>query len=111
MRSTRAPSPTLTAFSGISNYRTDSYKPLRDKSSPSLPTLDSHLVARTHYDELSKYLSSYLAKGYPLAISVRTLSRSFPLQNPQTLARQHDKNSRGLHANSSRSYLQMSTMN
>ena len=63
MRSTRAPSPTLTSFSGISNYRTDPYKPLRDKSSLSSPSPDSYQVARTHYDELSKYLSSYLAKG------------------------------------------------
>ncbi|KAI0280179.1 hypothetical protein BGY98DRAFT_1095650 [Russula aff. rugulosa BPL654] len=62
MRSTRAPSPTLTSFSGISSYRTDSYKPLREKSSAATPPLDSHHVARTHYDELSKYLSSYLAK-------------------------------------------------
>lgn len=58
----RAPSPTNTTFSGISSYRTDSYKPLRDKSSVSSPSLDAHLVARTHYDELSKYLVSYLAK-------------------------------------------------
>jgi hypothetical protein len=77
MRSTRAPSPTLTAFSGISSYRTESYKPLRDKSSASTPPIDSHQVARTHYDELSKYLSSYLAKGsMSLAISVSTFSRS-----------------------------------
>jgi hypothetical protein len=63
MRSTRAPSPTLTSFSGISSYRTDTYKPLRDKSSTSSPPLESYQVARAHYDELSKYLSSYLAKG------------------------------------------------
>ncbi|KAI9449387.1 hypothetical protein F5148DRAFT_1247904 [Russula earlei] len=59
----RAPSPTPTSFSGISSYRTDSYKPLRDKSSSiSSPPLDSYHVARTHYEELSKYLASYLAK-------------------------------------------------
>jgi Spa2 Homology Domain (SHD)-containing protein len=63
MRSTRAPSPTLTSFSGISNYRTESYKPLRDKSAVPTPPVDSYQVARTHYDELSKYLSAYLAKG------------------------------------------------
>ncbi|KAF8483316.1 hypothetical protein DFH94DRAFT_851273 [Russula ochroleuca] len=62
MRSTRAPSPTLTSFSGISSYRTDTYKPLRDKSSASTPPIDSYQVARTYFDELSKYLSSYLAK-------------------------------------------------
>jgi len=59
----RIPS-TDTSFSGISSYRTDSYKPLGEKysvSSPSLP-LDPLLVARIQYDELSKYLVSYLAK-------------------------------------------------
>ncbi|KAI0262608.1 hypothetical protein BC834DRAFT_925199 [Gloeopeniophorella convolvens] len=58
----RGPSPTNTTFSGISSYRTDSYKPLREKASVSSPALDPRLVARTHYDELSKYLASYLAK-------------------------------------------------
>ena len=53
MRSTRAPSPTLTSFSGISNYRTESYKPLRDKSSVPTPPVDSYYhAARTHHDEL-----------------------------------------------------------
>jgi Spa2 homology domain (SHD) of GIT len=61
--STRAPSPTNTTFSGISNYRTESYKPLRDKSSTSSPPLEPRLIARIHYEELSKYLVSYLAKG------------------------------------------------
>ena len=59
----RAPSPTNTAFSGISSYRTDYYKPIRDKSSISSTPVDSYQVARTHFDELSKYLASYLAKG------------------------------------------------
>ncbi|KAH9048454.1 hypothetical protein EDB84DRAFT_1457065 [Lactarius hengduanensis] len=58
----RASSPTNTSFSGISSYRNDSYKPLRDKSLVTSPPLDPHIVARTHYDELSKYLFSYLAK-------------------------------------------------
>ena len=82
MRSTRAPSPTLTAFSGISSYRTDSYKPLRDKSSTSTPPLDSHQVARTHYDELSKYLSSYLAKGYMSSLSPFAHSHVHPPAEP-----------------------------
>jgi hypothetical protein len=60
----RTSSPTSTTFSGISSYRTDSYKPLRDKASVSSPPLEPHLVARTHYEELSKYLVSYLAKGF-----------------------------------------------
>lgn len=72
----RAPSPTNTAFSGISSYRTDPYKPFRDKSSISSPPVDSYQVARTHYDELSKYLASYLAKGAlsPLSISLHFTS-------------------------------------
>jgi hypothetical protein len=78
MSSTRTPSPKSTAFSGISSYRTDSYEPLRDNSDnlkpescpsiSSIPTL-SHQVARTHYDELSNYLSSYLAKGSTSSLS------------------------------------------
>ena len=82
MRSTRAPSPTLTAFSGISSYRTESYKPLRDKSSTSTPPLDSHQVARTHYDELSKYLSSYLAKGSMSSLSPLAHSHVHPPTEP-----------------------------
>lgn len=109
MRSTRAPSPTLTSFSGISSYRTDTYKPIRDKSSVSSPPPDSYQVARTHYDELSKYLSSYLAKG-SLYLRLHTLTL-IPRQSQQTLAQQHDRNSRGLHASNFRNYLQMSTMN
>ena len=60
--STRASSPTNTTYSGISNYRTDSYKPLRD--TPSQATLvDPRAVARVHFAELSQYLAAYLAKG------------------------------------------------
>ena len=110
----RAPSPTNTAFSGISSYRTDPYKPLRDKSSVPSPPVDSYQVARTHYDELSRYLASHLAKGSLSPLSPFTsLHRSSlsSLQNLQIPAQQHDRNSRGLHANSSRNYLQMFTMN
>ena len=78
----RAPSPTNTSFSGISSYRTDSYKPLRDKSSISSPPLDPLFVARIHYDELSKYLVSYLAKGFLLSLSPLVLS--YPLRSPRT---------------------------
>jgi len=54
MRSIRSPSTTLTAFS---SYRSDLYKSL-----PTPPLDSSYQVARTHHDEFSKYLSSYLAK-------------------------------------------------
>lgn len=64
----RAPSPTPTAFSGISAYKNDSYRPINSggKSSnnaPAVPSLDPRIVAKTHFDELSRYLSAYLAKG------------------------------------------------
>lgn len=63
-QTSRGPSPTPTAFSGISNYRTDSYRPLRDlKSAPAVPTIDYRQVSKIHYAELGKYLASYLAKG------------------------------------------------
>lgn len=61
----RAPSPTPTAFSGISNYRSESYRPLREKGNnlPAVPSLDQRIVAKTHFDELSRYLAAYLARG------------------------------------------------
>ncbi|KAF8635219.1 hypothetical protein AX17_003995 [Amanita inopinata Kibby_2008] len=60
----RAPSPTPTAFSGISNYRTDSYRSV-NKNIPSVPTVDYRSVSKTHFDELSRYLAVYLAKSAP----------------------------------------------
>lgn len=61
--SPRVPSPTPTAFSGISNYQTDSYRPIRDQKVPVVPTLDYRQISKTHFDDLSRYLASYLAKG------------------------------------------------
>ncbi|KAG6857734.1 hypothetical protein H0H87_004150 [Tephrocybe sp. NHM501043] len=61
----RAPSPTPTAFSGISNYRTDSYRPIRDKNVPAVPQIDFRTVSKTHFDELSRYLAAYLARSPP----------------------------------------------
>ncbi|EMD33042.1 hypothetical protein CERSUDRAFT_126237 [Gelatoporia subvermispora B] len=60
--STRASSPTNTTYSSISNYRTDSFRPLKDQPLPSFAPSDPRTIARTHFDELSKYLASYLAK-------------------------------------------------
>ncbi|KAI0314554.1 hypothetical protein OF83DRAFT_1136191 [Amylostereum chailletii] len=51
----RAASPTNTTYSGISNYRTESYKPTQPQPQ------DTRQIARVHYLELSKYLASYLA--------------------------------------------------
>lgn len=58
----RAPSPTPTAFSGISNYKTESYRPIREKSIPAVPPVDYRLVSKTHFDELARYLAVYLSK-------------------------------------------------
>ncbi|KAJ3543974.1 hypothetical protein NM688_g5797 [Phlebia brevispora] len=60
-RSIRAPSPTNTTYSGISNYKTDSYRPFSNSPLP-LPGSDARNVARTHFEELHRYLASYLAK-------------------------------------------------
>ncbi|CAL1711181.1 unnamed protein product [Somion occarium] len=60
-RSTRVPSPTNTTYSGFSNYRTESYRPLKEPVPP-FPPVDSRTVARTHFDQLHRYLASYLAK-------------------------------------------------
>ncbi|KIJ65805.1 hypothetical protein HYDPIDRAFT_27039 [Hydnomerulius pinastri MD-312] len=63
-QSSRAPSPTPTTFSGISNYRTESYRPIRDQGNvPAMPSLDPRVIARTHFNELSQYLAAYLAKA------------------------------------------------
>ncbi|KAF9240371.1 hypothetical protein BU15DRAFT_87619 [Melanogaster broomeanus] len=65
-QSSRAPSPTPTTFSGISNYRTESYRPIKDQGNvPVMPSLDPRVIARTHYHELQQYLTTYLAKAPP----------------------------------------------
>ncbi|XP_006460875.1 hypothetical protein AGABI2DRAFT_221147 [Agaricus bisporus var. bisporus H97] len=62
----RAPSPTPTTFSGISTYRSDSYRARKD--APALP-IDYRSVSRVHWDELNRYLADYLAKAPPNARS------------------------------------------
>ena len=56
----RAPSPSSTTYSGISNYRTESYQP--KQRAPSIP-IDPKAIARIHYDEMTAYLDNHLAKG------------------------------------------------
>lgn len=65
----RAVSPTNTSYSGISNYRTESYRPIKDAT-----PLDPRLIARTHFEELSRYLASYLAKGLFILFHLSFLS-------------------------------------
>ncbi|KIJ15449.1 hypothetical protein PAXINDRAFT_168952 [Paxillus involutus ATCC 200175] len=63
-QSSRASSPTPTTFSGISNYRTESYRPIKDQGHvPALPSLDPRVIAKTHYIELQQYLVAYLSKA------------------------------------------------
>ncbi|KIK80426.1 hypothetical protein PAXRUDRAFT_833539 [Paxillus rubicundulus Ve08.2h10] len=63
-QSSRASSPTPTTFSGISNYRTESYRPIKDQGHvPALPSPDPRVIARTHYTELQQYLVAYLSKA------------------------------------------------
>ncbi|KAJ6615035.1 hypothetical protein B0H10DRAFT_106705 [Mycena sp. CBHHK59/15] len=68
----RAPSPSVTSFSGISNYRTESYHPLRDKNVPPVPQIDHRSVLEGHFTEFSRYLAAYLAKPAP---DLRTTAR------------------------------------
>ena len=61
-RNVRAPSPTNTTYSGISNYKSEAYRPLAGSPMSNAPS-DARSVARTHFEELHRYLASYLAKG------------------------------------------------
>ncbi|KAI5118308.1 hypothetical protein M0805_006476 [Coniferiporia weirii] len=60
--SARGPSPTNTMYSGISNYRSDQYKPLRDKSRAPSVTVDPRAIAKVHYEEMASYLENHLAR-------------------------------------------------
>jgi hypothetical protein len=59
----RAASPTPTAFSGISNYRTTDSHRKDTKNAPPVPNFDYRPVSKEHYHELGKYLADYLQKG------------------------------------------------
>ena len=91
----RAPSPTPTAFSGISNYRTDSYRPIRDlKGAPAVPTIDYRQVSKTHFEELGKYLATYLANG-PSRVLLCVVWADWLLLQPRRIhARIPDQSSR-----------------
>lgn len=61
----RAPSPTPTAFSGISTYQNNNYRSsTRDKPGP-VPQIDFRTISKTHFEELGKYLAAYLARSQP----------------------------------------------
>ena len=84
----RAPSPTPTTFSGISNYRTDSYRPIRDKNAPAVPTVDYRQISKIHFDELSKALAAYLAKGLLRTVFNSCLKIFIAPPNSRSTARQ-----------------------
>lgn len=67
-RNIRAPSPTNTTYSGISNYKSEAYRPL-GASPMASPGGDARTVAKSHFEELHRYLASYLAKGEQLRLS------------------------------------------
>ncbi|KAF7375908.1 hypothetical protein MSAN_00005200 [Mycena sanguinolenta] len=58
----RAPSPTGTTFSGISNYRSESYRRMVDKDMPPVSPIDYRAISEVHFNELDRYLQAYLAK-------------------------------------------------
>ena len=67
------PSPTLTVFSGSSNYRrTEPWRKVQDLKGPtSVPAVavDHRQVWKIQYEELGRYLESYLASGTRVSLS------------------------------------------
>ena len=91
----RAASPTPTAFSGISNYKTESYRPIgKDKSAPAVPQIDYRTVSKIHFDELSSYLAAYLARCTSHK-GPSTPSANEQAQQLRTPAPPRDRSSRG----------------
>ncbi|KAG9088464.1 component of the polarisome [Ceratobasidium sp. 370] len=63
----RAPSPSAsTTYSGISNYRSESYRTGASNSprpgGPALPATDPRAIARTHYEELKRSLQDHMLR-------------------------------------------------
>ena len=104
-QSPRASSPTPTTFSGISNYRTESYRPVKDQGSmPAMPLFDPKVIARTHYNELQQYLVTYLAKcSYDSLTSNAPRNLPSILQHLRILARLPARSSPGSQSSSSKS--------
>ena len=104
----RAPSPTPTAFSAISNYRSEAYCPINSKGSPPAG-LDSRAVAKIHYEELSRFLASYLAGG-KFHLFLRLAVFDFGVQHHPICNQLLITSSPGSPDNSSKNYRQMQTM-
>jgi len=60
-QSSRVPSPTPTTFSEFLTIE-PFISPNQQSSQPAVPSLDPRIIARTHFDELSRYLAAYLAR-------------------------------------------------
>ena len=58
-----AASPTNTSYSGVSNYRTDPFKPISNAKVPPNPLIDGRQIIRAHFEELSLFLANHMAKG------------------------------------------------
>ncbi|EJD46966.1 hypothetical protein AURDEDRAFT_113582 [Auricularia subglabra TFB-10046 SS5] len=59
--SQRPPSPTFTTISGISNYRSDSYR--ARPSGPQVSPQETKAIAQTHYVELTGFLATHVSKA------------------------------------------------
>ena len=87
----RASSPTPTAFSGISNYRSESYR--TKDASPASSQPDGRAIAQIHFEELSRFLADYLARGaFPLKERIQGYSSLIVYKFPPTLDQPHVKN-------------------
>ncbi|KAI0266906.1 hypothetical protein BGY98DRAFT_1102400 [Russula aff. rugulosa BPL654] len=75
----------LDVLSGISSHRTDSYKPLRDKSSAATH-LSIHITSHTPTVTNSEILSSYLEKNPKLSLNSTTKAHRLTRQQFQELS-------------------------
>jgi len=62
----RPPSPSNTTFSGISNYKSESFRTINRP--PAVPAIDARKIARIHFEEIQIFLGE-LAKGCYLSMS------------------------------------------
>ncbi|KAJ6571970.1 hypothetical protein B0H19DRAFT_1255900 [Mycena capillaripes] len=62
--STDSSRSTGTTFSGVSNHRAESYRPLR-KSVPPMSQIDYRAVSEVHFNEFDRYLQAYFARSPP----------------------------------------------
>ena len=83
--SVRAPSPTFTTISGISNYRSDSYRGQRNE--PPISAQELKATANSHYTELTGFLATHISKGVPFSVQERQGSVAQPFSRATWRAR------------------------